>query len=143
MSKSPFRTLIESITSEMDWEISEIDDESAVIELDAESGSEMTLYASSDEETVEFDVPSLAVMEKESDIQGNVSTFLLKRNADLRVGAWVLEEVDDGWCYSVMYNEDLEVLQKMAKDGIISNLITIVEECDRFDELWEQGEIEG
>ncbi len=143
MSKSPFRTLIESIASEMDWEISEIDDESAVIELEAESGSEMTLYASSDEETVEFDVPSLAVMEKESDIQGNVSTFLLKRNADLRVGAWVLEEVDDGWCYSVMYNEDLEVLQKMAKDGIISNLITIVEECDRFDELWEQGEIEG
>ncbi|MEI7990147.1 MAG: hypothetical protein WCI88_14015, partial [Chloroflexota bacterium] len=99
---------------------------------------EYDVFASLDEELVEFYVPSSAVFEKEADIPGKMSTLLLKRNAQLDYGTWVLEEIDGQWVYGLVYDEHLENLASLSEEDVADFVESLVDECDVFERVWEK-----
>ena len=134
---SSFKKVVKDFADTNEWPI-EWDGDLATIEFEAESGNAQTLYIGEGDGVVEFDVPSAAAFDSENAVPDEACKILLKRNVLLPVGAWVLEEIDDQWCFSVMYNEDLEVLNNMEYDELADRVATLVEECDEFDRLWEK-----
>ncbi len=137
-----FKDVITHFSDTLGWGVEEILDDCATFNLSSESGNEQTLFVTLNEEVIEFDIPSAAVYNSEDEISHELSTDLLKRNAELPVGAWVLEQIDDQWCYSIMWNTSLDELEGMDEETLSEVVNTLVEECDEFDQTWqvEEGE---
>lgn len=141
MAENKFRQAIEKFAQELEWEVSELEDDRAVFEFEMESGNELSVYLDVDEDTLIFSVPSVAVFDLEEDIKDKVSTVLLKRNAEAETGFWALEELEDGWGY-VLYHEQKLVSGDFERDldpetfrYIVDSLL---EECEEFNEIWEE-----
>lgn len=128
-----FKKLIQDFADQLGWNI-EWEDGCASVDFEFESGDVVTLYITDNDETVEFDVLSEYSYESEDDIDTDLAVTLLKRNAELSVGAWVLEEVEDEWYFSVMYNEDLDNLENMDYDELEANLNIILTEARSVEE---------
>ncbi len=135
-----FHDLIQEIASDCDWntEAGEIGAESAMFTFTAESGSEQTLFLTLKGDKVELDIPSGAIFESEGDISHDVPKMLLKRNAGLDTAAWVLEEIDGQWCFSLMKKMGLDELEDIDKDEFGEIVSRMVEECDEFDRTWSE-----
>ncbi|MCX6082109.1 MAG: hypothetical protein NTW32_21485 [Chloroflexi bacterium] len=123
-----FEKIIQDFAEHLEWEI-DWNSENASVDFEIEPGEVQTVFITNNGETVEFDVFSKYYFESEEDIPHPVSTQLLMRNTDLEVGAWVLEKLDDGWHFSVMYNEDLDTLDSMDYDELDVNLKIILAEA--------------
>ena len=123
-----FEQIIKDFAEYLEWDL-EWNNESASVDFEVEPGEVQTVFITNNGETVEFDVFSKYLFENEEDIAHSVSTQLLMRNAELEVGAWVLEKLDDGWHFSVMYNEDLDTLEAMDYDELDINLKIILAEA--------------
>ncbi len=133
-----FKHILTNFAESFNWDTAEIGDDSALFVFQAESGNEQTLYVTLNDEMVEFDVPSAGVFPHEEDIPADISTRLLKRNAMLSVGGWAIEEIEDQWCFSLMWNEGLDELEKMEPDDFGAIIGTLIEECDQFDRSLEE-----
>ncbi|NLE77476.1 MAG: hypothetical protein GX605_12090 [Chloroflexi bacterium] len=138
MAESRFEAMIQEFAEVLEWVIQEMDEFGATCDFEAESGAVHALYItlSEDEDTVEFDIPSAAAFEGAGEIPCDASIALLKRNALLPVGAWVLEQVEEQWGFSLMWNLGLEDLERMDPESVSANVATLVEECDRFNRFW-------
>jgi len=123
-----FEQIIRDFAEHLDWKI-DWNDGNASVDFEIEPGEVQTVFITNNGETVEFDVFSKYYFESEADIAHTVSTQLLMRNVELEVGAWVLEKLDDGWHFSVMYNEDLDTLESMDYDELDINLKIILQEA--------------
>ncbi len=123
-----FEQIIKDFAEYLEWDL-EWNNESASVDFEVEPGEVQTVFITNNGETVEFDVFSKYLFENEEDIAHSVSTHLLMRNTELEVGAWVLEKLDDGWHFSVMYNEDLDTLDSMDYDELDINLKIILQEA--------------
>ncbi len=135
-----FKELITELADHFDWDASEVTSDTAQFVFQAESGNEQTIFLTLNEDVVEFDIPSSCVFDSEEEVDDLISTRLMKRNAELALGAWVLEEIDDQWCFSFMWNLSLSDLEKMDPDEFCTNVGTMVEECDAFDRTWQEQE---
>lgn len=124
-----FREIIQDFADHLGWEV-DWSGKSVSVDFETEPGEVQTVFiTNNDDETVEFDVFSNYFYENEEDIDHEVSTQLLMRNAKLTVGSWVLEQLEDGWHFSVMYNEDLDALEPMDYNELQVNLNTILSEA--------------
>jgi hypothetical protein len=134
---SKFQDLLTNFSRKLDWNALRIDAETAEFDLEAESEEIHTLLVTlHDDELVEFDVPSSAVFESEDEVPGQISTLLLKRNMQLPVGAWALEEFTEDWAYSFIWTTSLADLEKMPPDELAENIASMIEEVDEFDAMW-------
>lgn len=122
-----FKEIIQDFADHFGWDV-EWGDGFASVDFEIESGETLTLFITDNDETVEFDVLSEYCYEDEEAIDHSVSTQMLMRNAELAVGAWVLEQLDDGWHFAVMYNEDVDTLKDMDYDELMANLDIILTE---------------
>jgi hypothetical protein len=136
--KPTLNTIIKKIAKANQWSIEEIEEDEVHLLVESDGGNEYDVFASLDEELVEFYVPSSAVFEKEADIPGKMSTLLLKRNAQLDYGTWVLEEIDGQWVYGLVYDEHLENLASLSEEDVADFVESLVDECDVFERVWEK-----
>lgn len=88
-----FNDLIKSHCSNIGWSISELKDESAKIDFSMESGRKQTVYVIQYGSVIELSVPSAFAMDSEDEIPHVLSTALLQKNAQYKLGAWCIEKI--------------------------------------------------
>lgn len=140
MGAPSFKTVMSDFAKFMEWDGSQIEDSHAYFSVPAESGEELDLYISMEEEVVYFDIPSEVGADDEAGIEAETARELLKRNAVLGFGSWCADEYDDGWYFAVKYTQDLETLSEMSKQMLADILGAMADEVDEFNEMLEDSE---
>jgi hypothetical protein len=135
-----FEALMMGYIENNHWDNYEIDDDLVSIEFEAESGNTQTIYCSLHEDTVEFDIPSAIVYDSLEQVDINIAMHQLTRNSQLRIGFWVLEEIEDKFCFSLMWNMPLEMLEVLNDDWFSQSIFDMIMEVDLFEQKWAPGE---
>ena len=140
MDAPDFKTVMTDFAKFMEWDDSDIEESHAYFSVSAESGEELDLYVSMEEEVVYFDIPSNIGADDEAGIDAEAARELLKRNAVLGFGSWCSDEYDDGWYFAVKFTQDLNTLSKMSKEMLADILGAMADEVDEFNEMLEDSE---
>ncbi len=133
-SAGTFRTTVERYCADQGWRIAEINNVKAVLRFNMSSGRVQTLYIIRFESTLEFSVPSGLAFPSVDDIPHYVSTLLLKRNREPKVGFWCIEEIGKKHVFSCMHNAELQLIDSAYFARVVRVLIN---ECDDFEEAME------
>lgn len=131
-SAANFRTTIRNYCNQIGWKIAEIDDKHATLLFDMNSGRTQKLYIIRYGEVLEFSVPSLLQADDDDEIPHPLSTLLLKRNAQMSIGFWAIEEINQKFTFSIMHNAPLELINVKFFEAVVNSLIS---ECDELEGL--------
>lgn len=130
-SSFKFRSTIEGYCRDIGWKISSIDNQIAVIRFDMESGSTQTLFIVKYDSTLEFSCPSGLKFDDIDDIPHNLSTFLLGKNAEYKLGFWALQKIGEKQTFSIIHNAEMSLIDVNYFRKL---LIILVEKCDEFEQ---------
>ncbi|HEY9075980.1 MAG TPA: hypothetical protein VIO61_05520 [Anaerolineaceae bacterium] len=137
-AKTQFEKLMQEYINDNEWQASELAGDHAMIDFEVGEGETRTLIVTIHDDVVELDVPSAVQFEEDSAIPHVVSSLLLKRNAQFNYGAWVLEKIEDAWFYSLMYNEELAILEQRDAEEFSEIVDILMGECDEFEAIWNE-----
>ena len=126
-----FKLAIATYCEEHKWVLSAVNEERAEMEFPLANGELKLLNIKRYDSTLEFSVPSFAAFGAESDIPGVLSTVLLERNSETKIGFWCIDKVGDKSVYTCMNNIELKLLDSAHFAAIIKGLI---DECDDIEE---------
>ena len=112
------------------WTLGDVSDRRAVFQFTMESGRQQTCFVLRYDATLEFSVPTIAAFDTDDEIPHPVSTILLKRSAESKIGFWCIEHVSEKMVYSVMHNHDSGHLTPELFRKIVVRLIS---EADLFE----------
>jgi hypothetical protein len=126
---SDFKKAVPAMAKENGWKVADVNDDRAVLQFEASAGRIQTLYILKYPHTLEFSAPSQAVFSTLDEVPDGLAARFLQRNTELRQGFWALEEIDNHWVFSMMYNEALARLHVNNFGQIARDLLS---ECDRF-----------
>lgn len=129
-SSSSFRGTIQRYCSDQGWKIAEINEVKAVLRFRMDSGRSQTLYIIRYDSTLEFSVPSALNFSSIDDVPHYVSTLLLKRNREPKVGFWCIEEIGRDHVFSVMHNAEMQLIDSTYFARVVRVLIN---ECDELE----------
>jgi len=127
-----FANTIQKYCDAIGWKIADLNNQRALLRFNMESGRQQTLFILRYESTIEFSVPSVAQFASEKDIPHLLSSLLLQRNAERKVGFWCIEKIGDKWVYSCMHNAELQLIDKDYFATVVRSLIV---ECDEFENI--------
>lgn len=125
-----FKGTVQKYCQQVGWKIAEIDDKHAILKFSMDSGRNQSLWIIRYESTLEFSVPSFAHFDSEDNIPDTLSTILLRRNAQNKIGFWCLENVGGKFVFSCMHNAELELINVDYFARVVRGLIG---ECDMFE----------
>jgi hypothetical protein len=129
-SSFKFRSTVESYCQNLDWNIYKIDNKTAVIKFNMESGSTQTVFIIKYDLTIEFSCPSGLKFEDVDDIPHRLSTLLLQKNAEYKLGFWGIEDIGDQQVFSIIHNAEMSLIDL---DYFRRVVIQLVQECDEFE----------
>lgn len=141
MAVDKFLDTIRDYAKRLNWNLTELDNDSAVLDFEIESGNDLSVYIDRDEDSIVFSVPSNAMEDEEEDLPDEASTFLLKRNAEIPVGFWALEETEDGWGYVLYHDQKIiagNLEQNLNLEAFQKLVTALLEECEEFNDEWEE-----
>jgi hypothetical protein len=127
-----FANTIKKYCAANGWKIADLSNELAMLRFSMSSGRSQTLYIIRYESTLEFSVPSAAVFDSEDSIPHFLSTLLLKRSSEKRIGFWCIEQIGGKHVYSCMHNAELQLIDSNYFTRVARALIN---ECDDFEEV--------
>jgi hypothetical protein len=127
-----FQDLVKAYCNSLDWSIAESNEYMARLMFRLESGREQHVYIIAYNTTIEFSVPSEISFDNEESIPHLVSTVLLMQNAKAKLGAWVIETINNRPVFSIMHNIEM---QDLNKDAFERTVQTLVMKCDEFEEM--------
>ncbi len=127
---STFKNVITSHCATLGWNIAELQEDKACLNFEMDSGRTQSIYILNYNSVLEFSVPSSAIFETPDDIPHFLSTTLLSKNAEYKIGAWAMEQVGDKFVYSIMFNEHINAIDTGGFKNIVMFLLA---ECDGFD----------
>ena len=130
-----FRSTIEGYCRTIGWNISRIDNQIAVINFNMESGSTQTLFIVKYDSTLEFSCPSGLKFDDIDDIPHNLSTFLLGKNAEYKLGFWGIENIGGKQVFSIIHNAEMSLIDVIYFGRVVAKLI---QECDDFERKIEE-----
>jgi hypothetical protein len=130
-----FRTTIQNYCDKLDWNISDINNDGAVIKFEMDSGSTQTVFIIKYENTLEFSCPSGIKFGSRDDIPHILSTILLEKNSEYKLGFWCIEKIGEKLVFSVMHNSELTLIDLDYFRKIVVRLVT---ECDDFELMIEK-----
>jgi len=134
-SSSNFERTIRKYCSANGWKIADLNSRRAILKFSMNSGRNQTLYIIRFESRLEFAVHSMAAFDSEEDVPHILSTMLLKRSAQLKIGFWCIEEIGGKQVYSCMHNAEMELLNS----DFFANVVTaLIKECDDFEDVIKQ-----
>ncbi|MEG3927142.1 hypothetical protein [Microcoleus sp. D3_18a_C4] len=134
-SSFKFRSTIEGYCRDIGWNISRIDNEIAVIKFDMESGTTQTLLIVKYDSTLEFSCPSGLKFDEIDDVPHNLSTFLLGKNAEYKLGFWALQKLGGKQTFSIIHNAEMSLIDVNYFGRVI---IRLIQECDDFERKIEE-----
>jgi len=129
-SSFKFRSTVESYCQNLDWNIYKIDNKTAVIKFNMESGSTQTVFIIKYDLTIEFSCPSGLKFDDVDDIPHRLSTLLLQKNAQYKLGFWGIENIGDQQVFSIIHNAEMSLIDV---DYFRRVVIQLVDECDEFE----------
>jgi len=112
------------------WKIADLNNERAILRFSMNSGRNQTLYIIRYESTLEFSVPSIAGFDSEDSIPHFLSTLLLKRSSENKIGFWCIEKIGGKHVYSCMHNAEMQLIDSNYFARVVRALIS---ECDDFE----------
>ncbi len=112
------------------WKIADLNNERAILRFSMSSGRNQTLYIIRYDSTLEFSVSSMAAFDSEDDIPHFLSTLLLKRSAEKKIGFWCIEKIGGKHVYSCMHNAEMQLIDSNYFAKVVRALIN---ECDDFE----------
>ena len=112
------------------WKVADLNNKRAILRFSMSSGRNQTLYIIRYESTLEFSVPSMAAFDSEDDIPHFLSTLLLKRSAEKKIGFWCIEKIGGKHVYSCMHNAEMQLIDSNYFAKVVRQLIN---ECDDFE----------
>jgi hypothetical protein len=127
-----FKNTIQRYCQEIGWKIAEVDDKHAILKFSMDSGTNQILFIIRYETTLEFSVPSIAAFDSEDNVPHYLSTLLLKRNSQKKIGFWCIEEVGNKHVFSYMHNAELQLINTEYFGDVIR---TLINECERFEKI--------
>lgn len=125
-----FKSTVQKYCQQIGWKIAEIDDKHAVLKFSMDSGRNQNLWIIRYESTLEFSVPSMANFDSEDNIPHYLSSLLLKRNSQKKIGFWCIEEIGGKHIYSYMHNAELQLINVEYFQDVVR---TLINECDKFE----------
>ncbi len=125
-----FATTVQRYCDGIGWKIADLNSKRAMLRFNMDSGRQQTLFILRYESTLEFSVPSVLAFDSDADIPHVLSTLLLQRNAERKIGFWCLEQINNKHVYSCMHNAELQLLNQDYFAAVVRALIT---ECDDFE----------
>ncbi len=131
-SAANFKSTIRNYCSQIGWKIAEIDDKHAILIFEMDSGRTQKLFIIKYGEVLEFSVPSLLQSDDEDEIPHQLSTLLLKRNAQMSIGFWAIEEISQKFTFSIMHNAPIELMNVNFFQAVVNSLVN---ECDELEGL--------
>ena len=134
LSGADFQSTVERYASENGWKIAEISTGKAILRFSMRSGRTQTVFIIRYETTLEFSVPSALSFASVDDVPHYLSTLLLQRNRQPKVGFWCIEEISGKQVFSCMHNAELKLIDSSYFGRVINALVT---ECDDFEEVLE------
>lgn len=130
-----FRSIIEGYCRSLEWNIYSIDNKTAVIKFNMESGNTQTVFIIKYDSTLEFSCPSGLKFEDMDDVPHHLSTFLLNKNAEYKIGFWAIEKIAGKQVFSIIHNAEMSLIDI---DYFRKIIIQLVEKCDHFEESIEE-----
>lgn len=113
------------------WNIADLNDSCATLRFTVNSKRTKTIFIIRYDLTIEFSVQSMAIFDSHDEIPHFLSTLLLERNAEKKIGFWCIEKIKNKFIYSCMHNAKIQLLDKDHFADIVN---TLINECDDFEE---------
>lgn len=129
-SSFKFRSTIEGYCRNLEWNIYSIDNKTAVIKFNMESGSTQTVFIIKYDTTLEFSCPSGLKFDEIDDIPHYLSTLLLSQNAQYKFGFWCIENIGDKKVFSMIHNAEMSLIDVDYFRRVVTTLIL---KCDEFE----------
>lgn len=87
-----FQNTIQRYCAQQRWRVADISDGNALLRFTMESGRDQSVFIFKYDTTLEFSVPSALSFDTMDEVPHYISTLLLKRNSDKKIGFWSLME---------------------------------------------------
>ncbi len=127
---SNFRGTIQRYCNANGWRIADLNDRRAILRFDMNSGRTQTLYIIKYESTLEFSVPSMLAFDSPDKLPHFISSLLLERNSENKIGFWCIETIGNKKVYSYMHNAEMSLLDANFFGRVVTALI---KECDTLE----------
>ncbi len=133
-SSSRFISTIGGYCDKIGWTISDINDSRAILRFDMESGTVQTLFIIRYDNTLEFSCPSGIKFDETDDFPHGLSTFLMQKNSEFRIGFWCIEKLTGKQVFSIMHNAEISLINIEYFGKVVFRLI---QQCDDFEQAVE------
>ncbi len=124
-----FKSTIIAYCAQIGWDISSLDDSHAVLEFTMDSGRNQLLFIVRLESTMAFFALSILVYNTTDEIPHPLSTKLMMRNTEKKIGYWCIMEIEGKQDFACMHNAELELIDVAYFQAVVTRL---VEEVDEF-----------
>ncbi|MBW4447852.1 MAG: hypothetical protein KME38_13530 [Spirirestis rafaelensis WJT71-NPBG6] len=132
LSTTNFRSTIQSYCNKLGWNIYDINERKAILRFNADSGNTQTLFIIKYENTLEFSVPSALKFNSIDDVPGWLSSLLLSKNSEFKLGFWCLEEIENMQIFSIMHNAEISLINAEYFTKVV---LRLVDECDTLEQI--------
>ncbi|MBK9233396.1 MAG: hypothetical protein IPO15_21765 [Anaerolineae bacterium] len=129
-SGSNFRTTIQQYCARQGWKIADLNDARAILRFNMGSQRTQTCYVIKYDKTLEFSVPSMFIFDSYDQVPHYISTILLKRSSEKKIGFWCIEEIGGKQVYSCMHNAEQDLIDSNYFASVVRALIN---ECDELE----------
>ena len=126
-SSSGFKGTVEGYCKAIGWKIAEIDNDHAVIKFDMNSGRTQSCLITKSDTNFNFLVVSLFKFDSEDKIPHYLSTVLMKRNAQIMIGKWGVNDVNGTHIFTVGHSVDVGLCNQ---EFFRKSVLILVKECD-------------
>ncbi len=133
-SSSKFRSTIEAYCRAVGWKIINIDNKCAILRFDMKSGSTQTVFIVNYDSTLEFSCPTGLKFNSVDDIPHRLSTLLLIKNTEYKIGFWAIEKISDKQVFSIVHNAEITLIDVNYFCLVVFQLI---QECDKLEQIIE------
>lgn len=130
-SGSNYTSTIRNYCNHLGWKITDLNDQRAILQFTADSGTNQTLFIIRYDNTLEFSCPSGVKFQNRDDVPGWMSTLLLCENTGYKVGFWCIENLGGKCVFSIMHNAEISLIDVNYFRTVIRQLVA---ECDKFEQ---------
>ncbi|MEM1171540.1 MAG: hypothetical protein AAGJ08_21270 [Cyanobacteria bacterium P01_H01_bin.35] len=129
MAQQSFEYFVRNNCAKANWNIAKLNDRQAMLQFTMDSGRVQRLYICKYDSILEFSVPSAAVFDSFDDIPDVISSILLTKNSEYKLGGWCVEKIQDKAVYSIVHNVDINSVDFAYFVDLVH---CIISECEKF-----------
>lgn len=135
LSNGNFEIVIRRYCSAANWGIHDANSNRIILRFKAKSGNTQTIFIIKHDITLEFSCPSGLKFDEFDDIPHELSSHLLIKNNEYKIGFWCIEKIANRLVFSIMHNAPISLLNQKYFEHIVKQL---VDECDDFEQGLEE-----